>query len=90
MRGKTGGFKDIRNQDTAGTYENREMFGQESLRSAYVIFDLEAPFHCTEGITGYLCEHENTKPVEFDLDITSVTYSFSDCLIIAMLFFDAP
>ncbi|KAK2160207.1 hypothetical protein LSH36_138g09008 [Paralvinella palmiformis] len=71
MRGKTGGFKDIRNQDTAGTYENREMFGQESLRKAYVIFDLEAPFHCTEGITGYLCEHENTKPVEFDLDITS-------------------
>jgi hypothetical protein len=73
MFGTTGGFKDVRNQDTAGTYALRRFTGSEDSIKAYVIFDLEPPFHCTEGRTGYPCEEAFYKPIVVDEDITNVS-----------------
>lgn len=72
MSGTTGGFKDVRNQDTEGSYVMRKMYGQEDSIKAYVVFDLEAPFHCTEGKPGYACEEEGIRPVMISRDITKV------------------
>ena len=73
MSGTTGGFKDVRNQDTAGSYVNRRFVGRTGSIKAYVIFDLEAPFHCTEGRVGYPCEDEIDKPIIVDEDLTNVS-----------------
>ena len=73
MSGITGGFKDVRNQDTAGSYVNRKFVGRTGSIKAYVIFDLEAPFHCTEGRVGYPCEEEIYKPIIVDEDLTNVS-----------------
>jgi len=73
MYGTTGGFKDVRNQDTKGSYVMRYITGQEDSIKAYVVFDLEAPFHCTEGIEGYPCQEEGIRPVMLKQEITKVS-----------------
>lgn len=79
MSGTTGGFKEVRNQDTAGSYRQRQITGRKGSLTASVVFDLVPPFHCSEDPTRYPCELDELDPVMFEQDIITsprVTVAF--------------
>ena len=75
MSGTTGGFKEVRNQDSAGSYRTITFSGQKGSLQAYVVFDLNPPFHCSEDPTTYPCELDELHPMMFERDIIKVNIS---------------